>query len=334
MGSHCRSQLETLQFRRRRARAANLRVLASALLASFFLIGCPLPLLFAILPLGSRAQVPVPPSYGRAASLAQRGPGSSPLSSVAIAAAATTSVRSSALASELRRWLVPSPAERLSPREWLRMYRLLGLPEGASRQQVAKAAARLRKKYEGNTEAIERIENAHLWIMTGLLRRKEEAQRQHQRAARRRELGDVRRYVPNVLPSNLWQFVERPSSQHFRVTSGWLGLATLVGTCVPNLTTNVVAMAAIICMGLVYQRNRPELVRDEFGNPGEVRQVDPKEMIATVAFVAAGGLLGALMSLVLSRSTGAPFQDVFLFPTCAALYFIALSCKVHRCFHE
>lgn len=40
-----------------------------------------------------------------------------------------------------------SMMERLSPREWLRMYRTLGLAEDASKAQVTKAASRLRRKY-------------------------------------------------------------------------------------------------------------------------------------------------------------------------------------------
>ncbi|CAL1172359.1 unnamed protein product [Cladocopium goreaui] len=163
--------------------------------------------------------------------------------------------------------------ERLSPREWLRMYRILGLSEDATKAQVTKAASRLRRKYAEDEDSLQRVETANLWIMTKLLSEKEEALNAKQQANRLRELGDsprrlFQKYVAGYIPPGVRRMMEPPTTKHFRWASGLMGAFALMGLCVPTQATNFIGLAAASAMGLVYQRNRPEPVRDDMGNIG------------------------------------------------------------------
>lgn len=229
------------------------------------------------------------------------------------------------------------PVERLSTREWVRMYRILGLPEDASRERVMKATSRLRKKYAENEEAIERVENANLWIMTRLISRNEEAVRKQQQANRLREIGDsprklFQKYIAGYIPPNIRQMVEAPSWKHLQRVSGLLGFFALMGLCVPQGGTNFVGLGAAATMGLVYLRSRPEPVKDDMGNAGEVKKLNFKEMFASIVVTVLGAALGTGISIAVSYFVDAPFEALFCLTTCSMLWLVALFFKVYQCF--
>lgn len=254
-------------------------------------------------------------------------------------AAAATAVAPGWL--DLRRWSgqPASVADRLSPREWLRMYRTLGIGEDASREQVMKATTRLRKKYADNEASSERVETASLWIMTKMMSKKEEALRQRQQANRLRELGDsprrmFQKYVAGYLPPSVRQMFAAPDGKHFRTASGLLGIFALLGLCVPTQASNFVGLGAAATLGLVYQRGRPEPVKDEFGNVGAVQKLNYKEVGASLLLVALGGLLGTGASFGLTYVVDAPFQVIFCIATIMVFWLTSLFLKVYGCFES
>lgn len=217
--------------------------------------------------------------------------------------------------------------ERLSPREWLRMYRILGLSEDATKAQVTKAASRLRRKYAEDEDSLQRVETANLWIMTKLLSEKEEALNAKQQANRLRELGDsprrlFQKYVAGYIPPGVRRMMEPPTTKHFRWASGLMGAFALMGLCVPTQATNFIGLAAASAMGLVYQRNRPEPVRDDMGNIGAVQKPNVKEMGASIALVVIGltsarpPVWSCGSSLFSSRSTNASISLSVARATC------------------
>jgi len=217
------------------------------------------------------------------------------------------------------------------------MFRTLGISEDSSKEQVLKATTRLRRKYAKNEEALERVEAANLWIMTRIVSRNEEARRQRQQANRMRELGDsprrlLQKYVGGYLPPSVRQMIEPPNTKHFRWTSGLLGVFALLALCVPTQAPNMVGLGAASALGLIYQRNRPEPVKDEFGNVGAVRKVNPKEMLATIVVVVLGIVIGLGLSLGLGYLVDTPFQVIFATTTCLVLWLVALFFKVYQCF--
>lgn len=227
--------------------------------------------------------------------------------------------------------------DRLSAREWLRMYRTLGLPEEATKAQVTKAASRLRRKYAQDEESLQRVETANLWIMTKLLSEKEEALNAKQQANRLRELGDsprrlFQKYVAGYIPPGIRRMMEPPTTKHFRWASGLLGAFALMGLCVPTQATNFIGLAAASAMGLVYQRNRPEPVRDDMGQIGAVQKPNAKEMGASIALVVIGALLGAGISFLIASALQTEFQAYFCATTCFVLWIFALFFKVYQCF--
>jgi len=228
-------------------------------------------------------------------------------------------------------WASSSTTDQLSPRDWVRMYRVLGLPEDASRHRVLKATSRLRKKYADDEEALERAERANLWIMTRFVTMQEAASRKRQQANRLRELGDSPR-MQKYLPPSIVRMLEAPSTTHFRTASGLLGAFALLGLCVPTQSSNFVGLASAATMGLIYQRSRPEPVKDEFGNVGAIQKPNPKEMLATIGVTASGVFFSLTLAWCLANLIDAPFDVLFCLTTCAVLWLVSLSFRVYQCF--
>ena len=78
--------------------------------------------------------------------------------------------------------------------------------------------------------------------------------------------------MAGYFPPSVRRMLEPPTTKHFRWASGLLGAFALMGLCVPTQATNFIGLAAASSMGLVYQRNRPEPVRDDMGNIGAARK--------------------------------------------------------------
>lgn len=257
-------------------------------------------------------------------------------------AAKTPAAASLAQMIDPRQWGAPPATftERLSSREWLRMYRTLGISEDASRDQVLKATARLRKKYADDEDALQRVETANLWIMTRFVDRKEEATRRRQQANRLREFGDsprrlFQKYVAGHLPPSVRQMFEAPTGAHFRRVSVLIGAFALMGLCLPASAMNFVGLAGASALGFVYTRARPEPVKDEFGAPGQVQKINPKEMGATLALVGVGILTSA--ALTFGFSAAAPDVSpalIFCETACVIFWITSLSFKVYGVFDE
>lgn len=225
-----------------------------------------------------------------------------------------------------------SSVNRVSEKEWARLYRHLGLEEGSSRERVAKAVNRLRKKYASDEQALERVENANFWIMTKITSEQGEEMRSKQKANRLRENGhSSENYLAGYVPAKFRKHFEVPSLKHFRTTTSLMGAFALLGMCAPTQATNFVSFAVAACLGLVYQRNSRELVKDDMGNVGEVRKIDLKEMGTSLAITATGLILGAGIATGASTLySDIPFMGVFCLSTCVVLWLLALFARVRK----
>merc|ERR1719461_2366349 len=142
------------------------------------------------------------------------------------------------------------------------------------------------------------------------------------------------KYVAGYLPPSVRGMFEPPGTKHFRWASGLLGTFALIGLCVPTQAANFVGLGAASCMGLVYQRNRPEPVKDDMGNVGRVQPPNFKEMGASVLLAVLGVLLGVGATLGIGYVVDWPFQTLFALTTLSFLWLIALFFKVYQVFEE
>jgi len=233
-----------------------------------------------------------------------------------------------------------SPDQSMSPREWVRMFRILGISEDSSRDQVMRATARLRRKYAEDEESLDRVERANLWIMTRIVSRNEEIAKQRQRTARFREVGNTpKRLFMNLigqyLPAGVRDMIEMPDSGEFKRSSGLLGVFALMGLCVPTQATNFVGLGAAACMGLIYARGRPVPVKDEMGNAGSVQGLNYRECGGAVAVVVASALMGAGVTLGLGYVlVDSPMSVIFCTSCCIFFWMSSLFFKVYGCFDQ
>lgn len=231
--------------------------------------------------------------------------------------------------------------DQLSNRDWVRLYRTLGLADDASRDQVQRAAARLRRKYAEDEQALERVERANLKIMQRLVFKKEDAIKKKQQAHRLREFGTLsgpRKMLANAakkyLPAGVYNMLEPPDMKHFKKTSGLVGFFTLLGLCVPTQASNFVGLSAASALGLIYTRTRPEPVKDEMGQVGAVQKMNIKEMGGTLAIVLGSGLLGGALTLGVAKLVDTPLMLTFLVCCSFCFWLASLFFKVYGCFED
>jgi len=253
---------------------------------------------------------------------------------------ALTAAAAAASLLDPRTWLSPSqsyPIQDFSERQWTRQFRILGLDENAPKDKVLKAADALRAKYADDQEALERVDQATLFIMTRFMTESERKTLERQRAQQVTEVLETpkrlfNKYIASWIPVSVRSMLEVPNLNMFRRASGLLGVFALLGLCVPTQAQSFVGLGGAATLGLIYARNRPPPVKDSQGNVGKVEKLNMKEMGATVAIVLTNFALGAGITTLLMNIVAAEFQVVFCVSTCFLLWLAALFFKVYEVF--
>lgn len=174
---------------------------------------------------------------------------------------------------------------------------------------------RWRKRYADDPESLQRVETACLRLIERIA--KEEAESERARPAAEVHVAGLRR------------FVVKPTLSEFRRATLFFGALTLLGRLSPGQAATCVGLAIAGALGSLYQRGRPELVRDSAGNLGEVRPLDAREVVATTALVSASlGLGAALTAVVVALAETSALQETFCALACGMLWLTTLIFEV------
>jgi len=79
---------------------------------------------------------------------------------------------------------------------------------------------------------------------------------------------------------------ERPSPKYALNVLALLGGLSLATWCAPSTAGTILIINTVSAMGFIYNRGEAEVVRDDFGQIGEVRPMKPKPFILTAAITA------------------------------------------------
>ena len=86
-----------------------------------------------------------------------------------------------------------------------------------------------------------------------------------------------------------------PDGAHLKKTSQYLGGTSLGCLMLPNLSTSFIMLASMCSLGLLYNRGAPDVPKDDFGQPGEVRSPSSVSVALTCGLVFGFAALSAVV---------------------------------------
>lgn len=169
------------------------------------------------------------------------------------------------------------PEERKGPNP----YRSLGVSEDATYEEVEEAVKRLEIKFADEPKKKMMLEVYKDRIFEDRLRRRVAGEYTPKVKVSPYEKPVVKKKL-FVLPRWLKDLVQFPSREYMQKTTLIMMIFVVLGFATPTLAGSCMAMAFIASMGFLYNRGLPDVVRDDYGNPGEVRPVKHKIVLITV----------------------------------------------------
>jgi hypothetical protein len=168
------------------------------------------------------------------------------------------------------------------------LYRALGVPDTASFEEINAATKQLQAEYARDVKKKMQLGVVKDKIMEVRLRQRvtgnlgidADARASDLASERAEELRRSRRKWE--APGWTRGVVKLPDGKHLKQTSTFLGGATLGCLLVPSMASSFTMIGAVLGIGLLYNRGQPPVVRDDMGNPGEVRPVKPSVIALTV----------------------------------------------------
>jgi len=178
-------------------------------------------------------------------------------------------------------------------------YRMLGVGEDATYEEVEAAVARLSIKYGQDQKKLMQLAVSKDKIFEERL-----AQRMSGSFKGKVKVSPYERPVVKkplfTIPEWARNSVALPTKKYLKRTSILMGVFVGLGFLTPTLASSCMAMAFISAAGFLFNRGLPEVVRDDFGNAGEVRPVQNKVVLKTILInLAMGGVFFGLGQLYL-----------------------------------
>eukprot|EP00181_Compsopogon_caeruleus_P005807 CAMPEP_0184684172 /NCGR_PEP_ID=MMETSP0312-20130426/14128_1 /TAXON_ID=31354 /ORGANISM="Compsopogon coeruleus, Strain SAG 36.94" /LENGTH=242 /DNA_ID=CAMNT_0027137085 /DNA_START=183 /DNA_END=911 /DNA_ORIENTATION=+ len=178
-------------------------------------------------------------------------------------------------------------------------FRALGVPEDATYEQVEMAYNRLAKKYADDPKKVMWLEIQKDKVFDMRLQQRMAGQipvRVKESPFERKAKKKKRFQAPEWLKG----FVKLPDRPYLVRVSLVMGVFGLLGFVTPTLVGSTMAMGFIAAAGFLFNRGLPDVPRDDFGNPGEVRDVKGPVIFKTIGVTfGTAGIFFGLGQLVL-----------------------------------
>jgi hypothetical protein len=205
-------------------------------------------------------------------------------------------LRSPARSVLLRRSLARTPPAIVAISEEVAFaYRQLGLPEDATYDEITDAALELEEKYKDNSARLGAIEKAKEVVLDDRLRQRMSGtlQAKYEGSLSIDDRPAVKRTPIWVIANGIRKkCIIMPTPKYALYVCALLGGLSLATWLAPSTAGTILMINVMSGMGFVYNRGEPDVVRDDFGQVGEIRPMQPKPFAVTALLTAAIWLAG------------------------------------------
>jgi len=176
-------------------------------------------------------------------------------------------------------------------------YRLLGLPEDATYEQIWEAYETLSERYAADPARVSSLDSAKDKVLDDRLQ-----QRIAGTLGATYEGRIAKEDIPVPPKTPLWvhandfrkKMILVPSPRYALQVMTILGGLTLATWLAPSTAGSILLINIVSSMGFIYNRGEADVVRDDFGQIGEIRPMKPKPFMLTAAITATFSFLGWL----------------------------------------
>jgi len=218
-------------------------------------------------------------------------------------------------------------------------YRLLGLPEDATYEQIWDSYETLSERYAADPARVSSLDSAKDKVLDDRLQ-----QRISGTLGATYEGLTAREDRPVPPKTPLWvhandlrkKLILVPSPRYAFQVFSILGGLTFATWLAPSTAGSILLINIVSAMGFIYNRGEADVVRDDFGQIGEIRPMKPKPFMFTAAITASFSFVGFMRAKRIVSAMAAPPKGLegVLRTTLisAGLMIPALLLKVHTIF--
>lgn len=216
---------------------------------------------------------------------------------------------------------------------------MLGLSTDSTYDQIMDAHLDLTERYQDDLPRIASLDGAKEKVLDYILRQRMAGSLQ---ASYEGMTAAEDRPPPKKTP--LWvhandfrkKLFVMPSLKYTGQVFLLLGGLTVASWLAPNTAGTILLLNVVSAMGFIYNRGEAEVPRDDFGQIGEIRPMEPKPFALTVAIVASIWFAGFIKAKQIAATVANPTRglEVILRTTLISVGLIipSLFVKVHTIF--
>lgn len=175
-------------------------------------------------------------------------------------------------------------------------YRTLGISEDANYDEISNAYEDLATRYAGDTAMMGQLDQAKDAVVNNMLARRMAGQAANYAGGTAAE--DIKLPPPTPLLEQLNDFRKKviipPTPKYALQVIGLLGGLALAAWISPSSASTIGLLNTASGLGFIYNRGEPDVVRDDFGQVGEVKPMKPKPFALTAALVGGAWLVAFL----------------------------------------
>ena len=188
-------------------------------------------------------------------------------------------------------------------------YRTLGVTQDAGYDEISSRYDELLDKYGDDAARMESIDAAKSKVLDVILRKRMEGS-----LGATYEGKTAREDIKAPPPTPIWEIANgyrkkmfmRPSPKHAMQVFGLLGGLSLAGWVAPSTAQTTLLINTVSAMGFMYNRGEADVVRDDFGQIGEIRPMKPRPMALTAGITGTFWLWGFLKAKSLIAAMVSP----------------------------
>jgi len=217
-------------------------------------------------------------------------------------------------------------------------FRTLGIAPEASYDEIMDSYMDLQERYDGDASMLAKIEESKETVINlRLQQRMSGAKAQYEGQLSREDVKAPPKTPPWVILNDYRKMLILPPSPKYALkVIGLMGGLTLATWIAPTTAGTICLINVVSGMGFIYNRGEVEVVRDDFGQIGEIRPMKPKPFMLTSGITLVAWIAGwwKAKQIVAAMAAAPRGLELVLRTTLISAYLMipALFVKVHTIF--